>query len=348
MEKSQINIIISMIIQSLRRSNHNEIIDLIKKSDYDVEWRYSDGCFPEHNYYELVIYITYDDYYNIFEKRNLYIDIIHAALDSFYFNEYEIIEKVTILTKLNQFVDWDGLDVTENKSSVLERINQEKNMLIDVGTGELDIKYANEEYIRIHKELCNILNKICLSNPNNYNDLWEWYEDYKKRPLPTYTSRRKYINNLYESIINTIDNSSEKRYYLTEYIPTGWEKVDKCISKMKSNLIKSTIKEDFQSIGHYGREVLITIAQNVFDKEKHKSPDGTDIGNADSKRMLEAYINYKFKGKKGDREKKFVKSAIDFANEITHRSTLNKIDAELCYNAIVSTSNIIRIIDKEE
>ena len=96
----------------------------------------------------------------------------------------------------------------------------------------------------------------------------------------------------------------------------------------------------------YGRELLITLAQTVFDKEKHPSPDGTDIGKADSKRMLEAYIHYCLHKRSKEREIKFAKSSIDFSNELTHNRTATQMDAELCYNAVLSTVHIIKVLNK--
>ena len=65
------------------------------------------------------------------------------------------------------------------------------------------------------------------------------------------------------------------------------------VNRMKEVLISAEKTLDYQSVGMYGRELLITLAQAVFDKAKHPSTDGTDIGAADSKRMLDAYIRFR-------------------------------------------------------
>ena len=84
----------------------------------------------------------------------------------------------------------------------------------------------------------------------------------------------------------------------------------------------------------------------IFDKDKHPSVDGTAIGKSDSKRMLEAYINFCLKQRHNPREIKFAKTTIDFSNELTHNRTASSLDAELCYNAVATTINIIRILEK--
>jgi hypothetical protein len=185
---------------------------------------------------------------------------------------------------------------------------------------------------------------MCVEPVHNYKDLWDWYNDYKKLDLKTYQSRRDYIKSLYTPLLSIIENSEESTVNLYTYEQTGWEKVDEAAIRMKEIFEDASITEDYQSVGMFGRELLISLAQAVFIKDKHPSPDGIDIGNSDSKRMLEAYINYCMKHKDNPRAIKYAKSAVDFSNELTHNRTADSIDAELCYIAVVSTINIIRAL----
>ena len=62
--------------------------------------------------------------------------------------------------------------------------------------------------------------------------------------------------------------------------------------------------------------------------------------------MLDAYIHYCMHKKSKEREVKFAKAAVDFSNELTHNRTATAMDAELCYNAVLSTVHIIRTLNK--
>jgi hypothetical protein len=63
--------------------------------------------------------------------------------------------------------------------------------------------------------------------------------------------------------------------------------------------------------------------------------------------MLEAYITFTLQKDKKTEKLKFIKSAINFANEMTHkRKTTTLLDAELCYNAVISTIHLISSIHK--
>ena len=62
-----------------------------------------------------------------------------------------------------------------------------------------------------------MLKTICLTNPNTYDDLWDWYNDYNEKKLATYQNRRAYIKNLYAEIISTIVSS--KMYCQMKLLP---------------------------------------------------------------------------------------------------------------------------------
>lgn len=340
--------IVSMAVQDLRQHNQGAIIEVIKKSEFSLEWLDHDNWNGGIDTYKLVFYLKYSDYTKIIDLKKLYEDAIMNSIDSFYKDERNIIACVEIATKIDQFVDWAAIAPKENKDSVIALITAEKDTLIKAGTGVLQIRdvKVNNEYKAKHSYLVSLLKQLGLEPVHAYNDLWDWYNDYNLRELKTYQSRRLFIKNIFEPLLNTIQNSEESALQLISYEPTGWEKVDDGVARLKEVLTEANETADFQSVGMYGRELLITLAQTVFDKEKHPSPDGTDIGKADSKRMLEAYIHYCLHKRSKEREIKFAKSSIDFSNELTHNRTATQMDAELCYNAVLSTVHIIKVLNK--
>lgn len=348
MEDAKLMKVVSMIIQDLRKSNLGRVIEVIKKSEYSLDYLDHDNWNGGIDFYRLTFHLKYCDFVKLGEIKKEYEGIIKNSVDKFYNDEYEIISEVTIVSKIDLYVDWAAITQSENKNSLLKKLQHEKEMLIQVGTGKIIIKnkIENEAYIEEHQYICSILEQLGLSHVNNYSDLWKWYSDYKERQLNTYQSRINFINNLYAPLFEVLENSEESKLKYISYEPTGWENIDDSVCNMKSKLLTACQTEDYQAVGMYGRELLITLAKTVFDKDKHPSSDGIDIGPTDSKRMLEAYIHYCLKHKSGPREVKFAKAAIDFSNELTHRRAANSMDAELCFNAVVSTVNIIRVIYK--
>ena len=175
------------------------------------------------------------------------------SIDSFYKDERNIIACVEIATKIDQFVDWAAIAPKENKDSVIALITAEKDTLIKAGTGVLQIRdvKVNNEYKAKHSYLVSLLKQLGLEPVHAYNDLWDWYNDYNLRELKTYQSRRLFIKNIFEPLLNTIQNSEESALQLISYEPTGWEKVDDGVARLKEVLTEANETADFQSVGMY-------------------------------------------------------------------------------------------------
>ena len=340
--------VISMVVQDLRQNSMGYLVDIIKKTEYSLEYLRHDNWDGGIDYYVLRFYLNYTEYTKIVAQKTIYEETIYNSLSSFYNNEHDIIQGVEIIAKVDQYVDWAAIAPKENKESILRLIAEEKDTLIKAGTGVIQIRDAkiNDTYKKNHAYLVQMLKQLGLEAAHPYHDLWDWYNDYNLKEMKSYQSRRVYIRDIFTPLINTLENSEEGSLQLIQYEPTGWDRIDDDVNRMREVLLKAEATADYQSVGMHGRELLISLAQIVFIKEQHISPDGTDIGSADSKRMLEAYINYCMKKHSKEREVKFARAAIDFSNELTHNRTATYMDAELCYNAVLSTVHIIRVLYK--
>ena len=162
--------------------------------------------------------------------------------------------------------------------------------------------------------------------------------------LPFFSDNQN-VQNLKRMLFSRYSQFSTCESYIDEYEETGWERVDRAIEEMKSRLAVADTEEKCQAIGMIGRETLITVAQEVFVKGKHPTLDGVESSTTDAKRMLEAFLNFELKDA-SEKERKFARAAIDFANQLTHDRTANQKDAELCLVAVTSVAALIRAIVK--
>ena len=129
--------------------------------------------------------------------------------------------------------------------------------------------------------------------------------------------------------------------------PTGWERVDRSIEEMRNRLRAADTEEKYQAIGMLGRETLISIAQQVFNKMIHPSLDGTDISPTDAKRMFEAYLSYELNSE-SEKCVKFVKAAVDLSNQLTHDRNATKRAAGICVIAVSMIASMIKEIKETE
>lgn len=133
--------------------------------------------------------------------------------------------------------------------------------------------------------------------------------------------------------------------YLDKYQPTGWERVDRALEEMKSRLHSADSEEKCQAIGMIGRETLITIAQQVFDPEKHPTLDGVESSTTDAKRMLEAYLQTELKDN-SEKTRKFAKTAVGLGNKLTHDRNSTKRDASICLLSVTAVASLIKAIQE--
>ena len=225
----------------------------------------------------------------------------------------------------------------------MREIETEKSMLISVATGGARIQEVNDSYKEKRSRLHEKLEKAGLDDPNQFNDLWEWYGRWSQGDLPSYASRRSFVSELYKETIDIIEKSVSTM--LSEnYEPTGWERVDRTVYEMKHRLSIANTEEQFQAIGMLGREALITIAQQVYNKDIHPTDDGVVPSDTDSKRMLDAFLNYSLSGSSNERQRKFANASVDLANQLTHDRMADRSDAELCLTSVTAVANTIRII----
>jgi hypothetical protein len=219
-----------------------------------------------------------------------------------------------------------------------------KSLLIRIATGLDRIQDMNDEYFLTKRQSERLISSFDIDFKLEFNDLWIWYHFYKEK-YGSYHERRNYVNELFNPIIKTLVT---KREISRDEIPlTGWERVDRVLSKARGLLDLGKNEEDFQQIGLYCREVFITLGQILYKPEQHKLIDDVNPSQTDSKRLLEIYVENDLQGKSKSALRKYLRSAIDLSNDLQHKRTANMTDANICLEATYSVTNTIKIIEEE-
>ena len=241
-------------------------------------------------------------------------------------------------------LDRDSLkDDPNDADELLQLLEDLRNMLIEVSTGGPRIDEVNEEYKECFFQLKAGLEASGLKNPLPYTDLWEWYGKWK-RDLPTYQSRREFIGELCGPLESRLreGNSSLGQEIFAE--PTGWALVDRTLGEIRNRLRTASTEEQFQTVGLLCREALTSLAQTVFDRDKHAPLDEVEISKTDAKRMLNSYLATEIGGGSNTVARKHARASLDLANELQHKRTAEFRDAALCAEATTSVVNLIAIL----
>lgn len=228
--------------------------------------------------------------------------------------------------------------------ALLSELLIHRAIMVSVSTGGSRIQDVDDYYrareFRIRQA---IPASIAYNNP--HADLWAWYH-YWKEHLGSYAERRQYVRQLFgpaiEAICKRSSLPSEPRK------ATGWERVDRALSKARSQLESASAEEDCQAIGLLCREVIISLAQAVYDPVIHESPDGVRPSETDANRMLEAYIGNVFPGASNKEVRAHHRASLALALNLQHRRTATRQLAALCVEATASTTAVVSIIARAE
>lgn len=246
--------------------------------------------------------------------------------------------------------NWTPLNAKSNTTlsnaemrDLITAIETQKATMIAVATGGPRINAVSQEYESRRQEIQRLLERLSAADPNPYSDLWSWYGKWSDGSLPTYQSRRLYIADLYKPLLDAL-RIGTRATSVQPSEPTGWARVDRSVEKIIKTLETAKNEEDFQAVALLCRESIISLAQAVYDPEKHESLDGVKPSPTDAKRMLENFIAEALGGDSHDYQRKFAKAAFDLAVNLQHRRTAAFRDAALCAEATRSVINVIAVI----
>ena len=227
---------------------------------------------------------------------------------------------------------------------LIEEIEAQRDLMISVSTGGSRIQEVNDEYKARRQRIQEGIEALGLNDPNPYSDLWRWYSKWSGGDLPTYQSRRSYLSELYAPLIERIRQGFSHWDSEVFEEPTGWVRVDRGLGEVRVRLEQATTEEQFQTLGLLCREVLISLAQTVYDPVRHPTLDETVPSETDAKRMLEGYIAKELAGPSHEVARRHARACLALANDLQHRRTATFREAALCAQATSSVVNLIAII----
>jgi hypothetical protein len=126
--------------------------------------------------------------------------------------------------------------------------------------------------------------------------------------------------------------------------PTGWQKVDRQLQEVRLRLDTAGSEEQFQAVGLLCREVLISVAQEVYDRERHRTAGNVAPSETDAARMLEAFFISELAGSSNEESRAHAKAALRLALALQHRRTADFRMAALCAEATSSVVNILAVL----
>ena len=227
---------------------------------------------------------------------------------------------------------------------LIGEIEAQRSLMIAVATGGPRIPHVNAQYVERRERIATELRRRGLPHPNPHGDLWAWYGRWSAGDMPSWQSRRAHLSEIYQPLIDQIraGPSATGAHVFKE--PTGWPRVDRGIYEIRRTLEKAETEEQFQAVGLLCREVLISVAQVVFDPQRHPPEDGVAPSDTDAKRMLDTYIAAELPARPNEGVRRHARAALSLANDLQHHRTADYRQAALCAEATTSVVNLVAII----
>ena len=337
--------IVYTVSEILKADKLDEMMELLNTSQISAEQTGYDNWNGGTYFYTIYLTIDIGAFVKIRDKIQ---SIETTLLEKFSIvtrhYENEGISNITIIPKAKPKIDWSKLGGNLSKEKLIQDVNFLRNTMISVSTGGQRIPDINDQYMHKYNSTDKALQKINLKNPNPYRELWEWYGKWKAS-FSTYSERRAFINEMYNSLIQILEEIEEPEMISVTVDLTDWERIERSINEIRLRQNEAKTEEQFQVVGLLSRETIITLAQAVYNKDKHPITDVKEVSKTDAKRMLEAYILVELSGSSNETLRKYAKATLDLANELTHKRTANKKEASLCATATISLINLIGTLE---
>jgi hypothetical protein len=87
---------------------------------------------------------------------------------------------------------------------LIKDIEAQRALMIAVATHKASIEEVNDEYKERRERISGSLAERGIGDPNPFSDLWRWYSKWKDGSLPSYQSRREFIADMYDPLVENI------------------------------------------------------------------------------------------------------------------------------------------------
>jgi AbiJ-like protein len=199
-----------------------------------------------------------------------------------------------------------------------------------------NLMYApDEQFLRF---LCETVHPVVRPDPDSVRDLVATYN----RELGTDGWSLVEVKQISGRPVFAPQKTGQRAQVFEE--PTGWQKVDRQLQEVRLRLDTAGSEEQYQAIGLLCREVLISVAQEVYDPARHTPHDGVAPSNTDAKRMLEAFFGNELQGGADEEARAHARAALRLALALQHKRTADFRMAALCAEATSSVVNILAVL----
>ena len=113
---------------------------------------------------------------------------------------------------------------------------------------------------------------------------------------------------------------------------------------MREQLTWAASEEAYQTVGHLGREVMISLAQAVIDPSEAIGDDGRRPSSTDAGRLLEAYMSTRCLAAVTRPYGRAVRAVVQATSAVLHDRNATRKDATLAAELVSSSVHLVHIL----
>jgi hypothetical protein len=231
------------------------------------------------------------------------------------------------------------------REELRELLNLQRALLISVATDGPRIETVEDEYEHRRRKLRRGLAKFDLEYPFPWGSLWQWYGTWSSGEYPTWASRRTYISDLAQPVLDALHEDEPEVVDFGEAPPT-WGDLDARLSELKERVSSARSLDDYQDVGRRCREIIRDAAALAyhpdFVPEGEESPADQDV-----KARLDVVFNAQLQGSSRQGLRRVMRSLYELANTVAHSDSIGLLDAFACAQATVMLVRVLGEIDRE-
>ncbi|MBO4814813.1 MAG: hypothetical protein J5523_07630 [Muribaculaceae bacterium] len=349
-KQSNFSPILNIAKALIKERGHKDIFDIITNAKFSVVNTDYDGWNGGIYGYTVFLSLPIKQYTSftsdrINEIEKIIADSLNEATRGDEHNYFNVQIRPTLS---NEDIDWNAIGGLNGKVRLKQNLETIRSIMTSVATGGPQIKEEETRYKRLHKQIEQDCKKLNLIYNNTFLSLWDWYGKWKAY-LPSYQERRVFIRDLFAPTLAYFDEDEINDNIDTFIKLDDWERIKRTVIKIKRDSNSAKDEEDFQRIGLLCRDVIISLAQAVYNPTKHGTEDekGVIIGNTDVVRMIGNYISSELSGSSNEELRAYAKNTNKLANRLTHERNSTKKDMLLTVSSTIALINFIGIIDEK-
>lgn len=230
--------------------------------------------------------------------------------------------------------------------------------LVSYGTNGSDIKLDDETIkivLRTTKVVLKRNNLPELTLP--FRDFSGFGDYWRKEGMSgggSWSTRRSYVQDLFNPIIDTIEERQDQIYFTEISTPVSeqpvigdWNKIKEEITQLRNRYATAVTPQDFSSVGTACVRVIEGISRVAYKHNIHGDPNDTSEPPVDKTNIrIGRVIDIGLNGRKNAELRGLARSSSEVAHKVKHANTTNALQAGIASDAVILLASIIQRIEQ--